>query len=66
MDEKEKQEIDCRKAQENLQHMIDGGYHKEIAKLAKVMFDAYIEQGFNAEQALKLTISLLISTIPKG
>ena len=52
MNEKEMQEINCRKAQENLQHMIDGGYHKEIAKLAKVMFDAFIEEGFNEVNAI--------------
>ena len=62
MNEKEMQEINCRKAQENLQHMIDGGYHKEIAKLAKVMFDAFIEEGFNDVNAIKLTQCLISPT----
>jgi len=59
MSEKEKQEIIYRKSQENLSHMIEGGYHKEIAKLAKAMYDAYIEQGFNEQQALELTKCLV-------
>ena len=60
MDEQDINEIEYRKAQERFQHMVNGGFHKEIAKLAKVMFDAYIEQGFTKAEALEL-IKIIIT-----
>jgi len=50
-------EAELRKAQENLFNVIEFGAHKEIAKWHKALFDAYINVGFNQEQALKLVIS---------
>lgn len=51
----ENNEVELRKAQENVANMIAGGFHKDIAKMAKAMYDAYVEAGFNKEQAIELT-----------
>jgi len=61
----EENEVKYRQAQENLLHMIEGGFHKEITKLCKVMYDAFMEEGFDAPQALKLTIALVIPREPE-
>lgn len=54
MDEKTKQTIELRKLQESTANLINGEFHKEIAKWQKALYDAYVEQGFNEVQALEL------------
>ena len=47
-------DVEYRKIQERVANMIAGGFHKEIAKTAKALYDAYVEVGFEEEQALDL------------
>lgn len=55
---REYDEAEMRKMQENIAKMIRGGYHKEIAKTHKAMYDAYIEVGFSPWQAMILVLNL--------
>jgi hypothetical protein len=54
MDEKSKQSVDMRKIQEQTANLIAGGFHKEVAKYHKAIYDAYIAVGFTPEQAIDL------------
>jgi hypothetical protein len=55
-------EIQMRKAQEELQNMINFGIHRELAKLNMAIYVAHIEAGFSEEQALKLVIATIKSS----
>jgi hypothetical protein len=55
-------EIQMRKAQEDLQNMINFGLHRELAKLNMAIYAAHIEAGFSEEQALKLVIATIKSS----
>ena len=50
----ENKEVKMRKEQEGLANLINFGMHKEMAKLNKAIYDAHIEVGFSAEQAMEL------------
>ena len=47
--------VEFRRAQEAMSNILRLGYQKEMAKLHKAFFDAYIEAGFNEKQALEMT-----------
>jgi len=55
MNEKELQSVKLRKFQEMSANMRTGGFHHEIAKWHKAIYDAYVKTGFTPEQALVLT-----------
>ena len=46
--------VEFRKAQEEVFRVIDSGMQKEVAKIHKAFFDAYIEAGFDANQSIEL------------
>lgn len=52
------EEHELRKSQEEIFRIIEGGFNKDIAKLAKNVFDSFKNEGFNDEQSLRLTIAL--------
>ena len=54
MDEKDKISVDCRKLQEAQENFLKSGFHKEVAKWRKALYEAYVDAGFTSEQALEL------------
>ena len=62
MDEKNQQSVKLRKLQEQSANLITGGLHNEIAKWHRAIYDAYIEIGFSAEQALDLVKASIKNT----
>lgn len=54
MDKENKISIECRKLQEAQENLLKSGFHKEVAKWRKALYEAYIDAGFTSEQALEL------------
>lgn len=49
-----------REAQEFMAKMVRGGYHKELAKMCRTMYDAFRKESFTKRQALNLTKALFM------
>ena len=52
-------EVEFRKFQENNMNLINQGFHGELAKFYKAMFDAFVTSGFNRDEALQLVIAFI-------
>lgn len=49
---------DLRKSQEEISRLREGGYYKELVLLHWELYSAYLEAGFNEEQALTLVVKM--------
>lgn len=54
-------EAKMRQAQEAMFKIISGGFHKDLAKICKKMYDAFRKEGFSRGQALDLTKAIFMS-----
>lgn len=54
-----------REAQEFMAKMVRGGFHKELAKNLKIMYNAFRKEGFTKKQALDLAKTMFIPPPPK-
>lgn len=54
MNERERATIGCRKLQEAQANLVNSGFLTEIAKWHRVLYDAYIKEGFTPVEAVEL------------